>query len=195
MLSVASCTLDSSHLLLHCAIDKNGQQKTDLIQVNNGHSDATITWRNLDTAYDITINATLNYIDSYSFTCGSSESTFKVKIGENDILPENGILTLDLIYSNTKNIVADCTHKSYYLDCSINQKLEPGIYVHKVSKNKIYGSISWNSLSEDKNIPIASKVTTFNKGKAKDLELIQGQWKYKMQIASIEQKKVNYLSS
>ena len=188
VLSVASCTLDSSHLLLHCAIDKNGQQKNDLIQVNNGHSDATITWRNLDTAYDITINATLNYIDSYSFTCGSSESTFKVKIGENDILPENGILTLDLIYSNTKNIVADCTHKSYYLDCSINQKLEPGIFVHKVSKNKIYGSISWNSLSEDKNIPIASKVTTFNKGRAKDLELIQGQWKYKMQIASIEQK-------
>ena len=184
----ASCTVASTSLL-NCILNESNQAKTDLIQINNQQNTATIGWISLAGVYKIPINANLNYDDSYSLTYDSSSKNwgFKVKLMEKDILPENGFVTIDLNYDTSKNILAECTHNNHYLNCQFNLN-KPTKFLFKISKTKISGSISWENLKSDNTkeltIPLAYKLTNY--WKSYELELINGQWNYKMQARTDE---------
>ncbi len=183
----ASCTVASTSLL-NCILNESNQAKSDLIQINYQQNTATIGWTSMTEVYKIPINATLNYDDSYSLTYDSSSNNwgFKVKLMEKDILPENGFVTIDLNYDTSKNILAECTHNNHYLNCQFNLN-KPTKFLFKISKTKISGSISWENKSDNTKeltIPLAYKLTNY--WKSYELELINGQWNYKMQARTDE---------
>ena len=180
--ALATCTLESSKLLLHCTVDKDSQQKSDLIKINNVKNDATITWKNLNEPLDIPINATLNYYESYDFVSDSSSkiSTFEIQLLESDVLPTYGKVIIDIIYSDSKHALSECTYNNHKLTCKLNQIISIDTYVHKVSKTRTAGSITWNYLDKDKVIPISSIVTNY--WSSKNLDFVDGQWKYKIKV-------------
>ena len=189
----ASCNVASTSLL-NCVLNDLNQAKSDLIQINNVKNDATIEWKDLTEVNNIIIKATLNYEDSYSLTYDTTNNNweFKVKIMDEDILPENGLVTVDLIYitdENTLSTLADCTHKSHYLNCNFNLERSTQILL-KVSKTQNAGSIFWKNLQNDNTkeltIPIKTKISIYSKKQSKELELINGQWNYKIKVKTKE---------
>ena len=180
----ASCTV-ASDVLLNCVVNESNQAKSDLIQINNVINDATIELKNLSDVYNIPIISTLNYEDSYSLTYDSTNYIweFRVKLLEQDILPENGVVTIDLTYTSSDKVLANCVHENHILTCKFNLR-RPQNYLFKISKTKYSGSISWGNLQADNNkeltIPIASKINRYTTGGSKELELLDGQWNYKL---------------
>lgn len=189
----ASCTVSSTSLL-NCVLNDLNQEKSDLIQINNNKNNANIEWIGLTEVKNIIIKATLNYEDSYSLTYDTSNFIweFKVKIMDEDILPENGLVTIDLIYitsDNTLSALADCTHNSHYLNCNFNLQ-RPQQILLKVSKTQNTGSIFWKNLQNDNTkeltIPIKAEMSLYTKKLSKELELINGQWNYRIQARTNE---------
>ena len=159
---------------LNCIFGQVGQKQTDLIQLNSDFiTGATIKWTNLNKVYDILINATLKYVDSYNLQYHFSGNTirywdFKVKISEDSLLPENGKAQIDI-----------CSHKEFYLYCSFN-KTRPNTYLIQISPTKLSGSIAWENLDANVTIPLYSEISTITK--YYDLELINNQWTYMIQL-------------
>ena len=186
--SYASCTV-VSNVLLNCVVNEQNQEKADLIQMNNVKNEALIQWQALTDIYNIPINATLNYEDSYSLTYGINTYNwqFRVKLMEKDILPENGVVTIDLVYTSSDKILANCVHRSHYLNCEFNLQ-RPQSYLFKISETKYSGSISWviADNSKELTIPLASKMSIYMEGYSRELELIDGQWNYIIQARTEE---------
>ena len=170
---------------LNCIFGQVGQRQTDLIQLNSDFiTGATIKWTNLNKVYDIPINATLKYVDSYNLHYYFSGNTikywdFKVKISEDSLLPENGKAQIDLFFDSSTKLVAICSHKEFYLYCSFN-KTRPGTYLIQISPTKLSGSIAWENLDANITIPLYSEISTITN--FYDLELINNQWTYMIQI-------------
>lgn len=181
--SLASCTVVISQKKLNCEVSAANNVLVRLSNIKKDEAD--ITWSDLDGVYNIPITASLNYVDSYALSCATSSPylcTFKIKI--TDILPEDGIVIVDLTYSEIEKTTAECTYApNFYLNCKFNQQIKTGIYVNKISLNKDSGSITWTGLSEDNQIiPIKSKITNYIKKRSTDLELNDNnQWTYKIE--------------
>jgi hypothetical protein len=103
--SKANCEVKSNEKL-ECALEQAGQSNSDLVQISNeGDSDADINWRSgLTENFNIPINATLDFVDSYEikYTSSSYNWAFKVEIGADDTLPENGAVVIDLSLTDSK---------------------------------------------------------------------------------------------
>ena len=76
--------------------------------------------------------------------------------------------------------MSECTYNNHKLTCKLNQIISSDTYVHKVSKTRTAGSITWNNLDKDKVIPISSIVTNY--WYSKNLDFVDGQWKYKIKV-------------
>ena len=177
-LKTASCQVEADYKL-NCFLNEEGQTLFDLIQLTHElNSQATIKWTNLNKIYNIAIDASLKYEDSYSlaFHTGLNFNywDFRVKIKEK-VLPENGIVKLDLSFTSTDKEVAQCSHKNYYLYCAFN-RTRPSSYIFKISTVKDQGSIEWEDLEEDVQIPLAYTARTF--GQPYNLDYINNQWNY-----------------
>ena len=90
-------------------------------------------------------------------------STFEIQLLESDVLPAYGKVIIDIIYSDSEHALSECTYNNHKLTCKLNQIISLDTYVHKVSKTRTAGSITWNNLDEDKVIPISSTVTNRSK--------------------------------
>ena len=185
----ADCKVTSSDKL-ECIYNGSNQAKSDLIQLKYDSSvDATIKWSNLDTVKSIPMNDTLTFEDSFSLKYTYQKPwVFKIKLDDNDILPEDAIVEVDIIdSSNTdekKNkVVATCTHKSHYLNCEFTYK-RGAYYLIQISANKISGSINWKNLEENVSIPYYTKMKSFSD--AYYLDLIDGQWSYTLYASPSE---------
>ena len=132
---------------LDCSLEQTDQLMSDLIQINNsGDSVANINWKSgLEGNYDIPINTTLNYLYSFDlkYTTTSYNWDFKIKIGQDDILPENGVVLIDLSFTDSKQGSAKCIHNDHYLTCNFIWKRDT-YYLIKIAPKKD-GSITWNN--------------------------------------------------
>ena len=174
----ASCRAEDD-FVLDCFVNEIGQTVHDLVQLNyQVTNEATIKWSNLNKVYDIPINTTLKYIDSYSLAYNFISSTnrywdFRVKVEEN-ILPENGIVTIDLFFTSEK-IISTCKHRDRVLYCEIDHA-KPTSYLIQISPEKESGTVEWENLENNVTIPLAYTARTFNQ--PYNLELINNQWNY-----------------
>ena len=185
----ADCKVTSSDKL-ECIYNGSNQAKSDLIQLKYDSSvDATIKWSNLDTAKSIPMNDTLTFEDSFSLKYTYNNPwVFKIKLDDNDILPEDAIVEVDIIDSSNTDekrnkVVATCTHKSHYLNCEFTYK-RGAYYLIQISANKISGSINWKNLEENISIPYYTKMNFFSD--AYYLDLINGQWSYTLYASQSE---------
>lgn len=184
--SSALCIVKENSIL-NCSPNDNAQTKNDLVQLNNAEIEsATIKWNNLDSNYDMTINATLNYVGSYNliyFPNGYSPYwEFKIKISEN-ALPENGKVNVDLFYSSIsdKYIFATCTYKELFLFCKFSES-RGNKFLVQISPKRSLGSIKWQNLDKNETIPFF--VGIVNIGDVDGLELINNQYNFNM-IANV----------
>ena len=174
--TIASCEVSSS-TILKCYINEGGQTIFDLIKLNNQvTAGATIRWTNLDEVKDIAINTNLLYEDSYSLTYFSSGQywTFRVKLVEK-VLPENGFVIMDLFFTSTEKITANCYHREYYLYCEFKRN-KPTTYLVLISPTTFDGSIQWENLNDNATIPLSYTTRYFNQPRF--LEFINNQWNY-----------------
>ena len=187
--SLAQCYVSSEQdYVLNCLLNMENQNQFDLVQINNALSEgATINWQNLTKVYNIPINTTLKYEDSFSltYTFISSNSRyydFRVKILEN-VLPENSVVNIDLYPNlNSKNTkVSSCIHKSLFLYCSFNESRSRNTII-QISHTRSQGSIEWENL--ENNITIPTTFPTKSYWKSEDLQFINNQWNYTIQIRS-----------
>ena len=183
--SKANCEVKTIERLDCDLNDQNDQAISDLIQISNsGSSAADIKWvAGLVGVYNIVINATLNYVDSYDLTYDTTTYNwnFKVKIKETDSFPENGALIIDISLTNSEETTAKCTHNNHYLTCNFIWN-RANTYLIKIAPKK-YGSVNWNNLGsiEDnlKIIPLKSKMSTASNGLlAYNLYLNEGHWEF-----------------
>ena len=185
----ADCKVTSSDKL-ECIYNGSNQAKSDLIQLKYDSSvDATIKWSKLDTVKSIPMNDTLTFEDSFSLKYTYNNPwVFKIKLDDNDILPEDAIVEVDIIDSSNTDekrnkVVATCTHKSHYLNCEFTYK-RGAYYSIQISANKISGSINWKNLEENVSIPYYTKMNFFSD--AYYLDLINGQWSYTLYASQSE---------
>ena len=146
--SLAKCYVSSEdEYILNCLLSKEGQTQYDLIQINNALTEgANLNWQNLNKIYNIPINTTLKYEDSfsltYTFISGNNRYyDFRVKLVEN-VLPENSVVNIDLYLTSSKKKVSLCTYKSLYLYCTFNET-RSDTYLIQISSNRDKGSIEW----------------------------------------------------
>lgn len=176
--SKAACKV-SSNIKLICVVEAISQTKADLVQLNPELSEgATIKFNNLAETIDIPIETKLNYQDSYSLTYNQDEGNkwkFKVKLMETDILPENGLVSIDVFFYSDKAIVVDCKHKQHYLYCESSESHKT-YYLFQISPIKISGTVEWENIIANMTIPLNSVLTGYSGGS--DLELIDGRWNY-----------------
>ena len=171
---------------LDCELENDNQKNSDLIKISNsGSNDANIQWTaGLNTDYNIPINATLNYVNSYDlvYTSNSQKWDFRVKIKETDVLPEGGAVIIDLSLTAEQQEAATCIHNNHYLTCEFIWK-NPNTYLVKIVQKK-YGSITWDNINAiDENlfiIPFKSKITRIPEGY--NLYLNEGHWIYNLII-------------
>ena len=155
----------------------------DLIQLNyEVTNDATIKLKNLYDVYDIPINASLKYVDSYCLTYYSTNKNwnFRIKI-KNKNLPENSYVNIDLFTSSTGKVLAKCKHQNYYLYCEFTFN-KPSTYLIQISPIKLIGSVDWENLDYNTTIPINYTARSFDQPRF--LELIDGQWNYRIYSAA-----------
>ena len=178
--SKALCIVQQN-FILNCFPDENTQTIMDLIQLNNGQIEgATINWKNLTQVYDIPINTSLKYEDSYNIkyhVYGNSKYwDFKVKIKEN-VLPENSIVKIDLFFSPEEKVVAKCKHEEeLFLNCEFNHTKPNTNFLNQISPKKDLGSIDWENLEYNVTIPLYFEAS--NLWDSYNLELINAQWTY-----------------
>ena len=178
--NLAVCQAINSTFLLNYILNKEGQSRYDLIQINHEVTNgATIKWNNLFKPYEIPIEATLYYVDSYDMTYhyfapNTRYWDFRVKVGEK-VLPENSIVNIDLFYSSTVQIVAKCKHINYFLYCEFNYT-KASNYLISISPEKYLGSIEWENLENNVTVPLTFIPRYFNQ--PYNLELINNQWTY-----------------
>ena len=176
--SKAACKV-SSNIKLSCVVEAITQTRADLVQLNPELSEgATIKFNNLAETTDIAIETKLNYQDSYSLTYnqdGDNKWKFKVKLMETDILPENGLVSIDVFFYSDKAIVVDCKHKQHYLYCESSESHKT-YYLFQISPIKISGTVEWENIIANMTIPLYSSLKIYIGGS--DLELIDGRWNY-----------------
>ena len=178
--TIACCQVDAEiDSSLFCYLYEDGQTVYDLVQLNKEvTNDATIKWKNLYDVYDIPINASLKYVDSYSLAYFSTNKNWKFRIKLKDKnLPENSYVNIDLFTSSTGKVVAKCKHQNYYLYCEFTFN-RPSTYLIQISPIKLYGSVDWENLDYNTTIPINYTVRYFDQPRF--LELIDGQWNYQI---------------
>ena len=178
--NLAICEAINATFLLNCILNVEGQSRYDLIQINHEVTNgATIKWNNLFKPYEIPIEATLYYVDSYDMTYhyfapNTRYWDFRVKVGEK-VLPENSIVKMDLFYSSTVQVVAKCKHINYFLYCEFNYT-KASNYLISISPEKYLGSIEWENLENNVTVPLTFIPRYFNQ--PYNLELINNQWTY-----------------
>ena len=182
--SIASCG-SADNYILNCIIGEDGQKETDLIQINSEFTTgANIKWNDLPNIYDIPINTTLKYKDSYDLKYDYSQNylwEFKVKITDDSILPESGKVVLDLYFDSNTIVFSSCNHLNYMLYCSFH-KSKGNKCLIKIPPTKFSGSIEWENLDDNITIPLYYEVNTyFSSG---DLEFIDNQWTYSLSVRS-----------
>ena len=177
--SKVSCQVMSSERL-DCQLTQDGQAMSDLIVISNsGANDADIEWTGLSENYYIPINATLNYEDSLDlvYTSNSKKWNFRVKIKETDVLPENGVVIIDLSLTSEKKTTANCKYSNHYLTCDFIWGRSDRYLIKIIQKDS--GSITWNDMGSEENffiIPFKSKINLYNG--AYNMDLIDGNWNY-----------------
>ena len=183
--SLAKCYVSSEdEYILNCLLSKEGQTQYDLIQINNALTEgANLNWQNLNKIYNIPINTTLKYEDSfsltYTFISGNNRYyDFRVKLVEN-VLPENSVVNIDLYLTSSKKKVSLCTYKSLYLYCTFNET-RYDTYLIQISSNRDKGSIEWENLENSVTIPITFIVNTY--WGADNLTFINNQWVYTLKV-------------
>ena len=167
-------------LILNCYINKESQAQTDLVQLNyEVTAGATIKLTGILTATNIPIMTSLVYEDSYNlkyFSTGEKHWEFEVKIKEN-ILPENSLVKIDLLFDSTSKAVADCIHNSLMLNCRlVKEKPSNNDFLIKISSEKFDGSIFWQNLEDAPIIPLIYYPSNYEQGY--NLTFINGQWNY-----------------
>ena len=171
-------------LILNCYINKESQAKTDLVQLNyEVTTGASIKLTGILTATNIPIMTSLEYEDSYNlkyFSTGDIHWEFQVKIKEN-VLPENSLVKIDLLFDSTNKAVADCIHNSLKLNCRlVKNRPSNSNFLIKISSEKFDGSIFWQNLEDDAIIPLIYNPTSYYQGY--NLAFINGQWNYNIQL-------------
>ena len=167
-------------LILNCHINKESQAKTDLVQLNyEVTTGASIKLTGILTATNIPIMTSLEYEDSYNlkyFSTGDKHWEFQVKIKEN-VLPENSLVKIDLLFDSTSKAVADCIHNSLMLNCRlVKEKPSNNDFLIKISSEKFDGSIFWQNLEDAPIIPLIYYPSNYEQGY--NLTFINGQWNY-----------------
>ena len=195
--TLATCQVESG-FILNCYVNEEDQTILDLIQINHQLTNgATIRWTNLNQIYDILIYATLKYDDSffmsYHFVSSSNKYwDFKIKIQEK-ILPENGIVKVDLFFTSEELVVATCIHNNFYLNCKFNHD-KPANFLIQISPIKYEGSIEWENLENNITVPLSVKGRVFVQ--VDSLEFINNiQWNYILKFASSSSLDLGGLSS
>ena len=111
--------------ILNCYLNLVGQAQTDLVQLNyEATFGATLKLNGILVATNIPIMTSLVYEDSYNlkyFSSGDKHWEFQVKIKENEenVLPENSLVKIDLLFDSTSKVVADCIHNRLMLNCRL----------------------------------------------------------------------------
>lgn len=183
--SLASCT-SQNDFILNCFANEKTQTKMDLIQINNENIEgATINWKNLTEAYDVPINTSLKYDNSYSLkyhVYGNSKYwDFKVKIKE-DVLPAKSTVKIDIFFSDDLKLVATCKYETLFLNCEFNKTKPNTAFLIQISPTKSLGSIDWENLDSNATVPFDFAATNYYN--AYDLELINNQWTYILSASS-----------
>ena len=169
--------------ILNCYLNLVGQAQTDLVQLNyEATFGATLKLNGILVATNIPIMTSLVYEDSYNlkyFSSGDKHWEFQVKIKENEenVLPENSLVKIDLLFDSTNKVVADCIHNRLMLNCRlVKTKPNNNEFLIKISSEKLDGSIFWQNLEDDAIIPLIYNPTNVQQGY--NLAFINGQWNY-----------------
>jgi hypothetical protein len=174
LLSQSTC-YSNDNSMLDCIVDKEEQDELGLVKIHYIYSDkSTLSWNNLTKSYEIPLEITLNYINSYNLVYTLTKLwSFKIKIVQ--ILPENSLVYVD-IKINDNPTITKCYYVNSELKCQTDKIEEENTSSLKISYQKKEGSIIWeNFRSKDIPITISFSITYEN---SYNLNFKDGSWNF-----------------
>ena len=177
---------DAYYPNLDCYLKQNGQTNLDTIQLNNDYSNnPNIKWLNLTNTYDIPIDCSLKYKDSFNListplstsSYAKIEVKFRIEIEKETELPDNAMVIIDINYFR-KNQSATCYHHNLLLNCSFLDSSREDFRC-RILPEKKSGTVTWLNLNVNSNyyVPVVYNITYVE---GYNLELINNKWNFKL---------------
>ena len=165
---------------LNCSVLEKGQSRYDLIKLSPERNNATIIWKNLTKIYEIPIDCSLTFRESYpilyEYINYLGYFTFELEI-EEDILPDNALVKIDIKFGE-KNIVCPCYYSDYFLQCDFSLKSNLNWICQILPKNT--STVEWLNINKDSKIYVPIKNELDILSKAYNLQLINLKWNFKL---------------
>ena len=177
--TLANC-ISGQKFNLICSFLEKGQSRYDLIKLNPERNNANIIWKNLTKIYEIPIDCSLTFKESYPITYEYSNYfyyfTFELEI-EEDILPEDALVKIDIKFGE-KNIVCPCYYSDYYLQCDFAVQWNLNWICQILPKNA--STVEWLNIDKKSKIYVPIKNELDILSKAYNLQLINLKWNFKL---------------
>ena len=185
-LSSATC-FSNDNSILECEVDNTEQIETDLVTIHYIKSQySTIKWSNLTKVYEIPIEKELTYLNSVNLAYTSTKLwSFIIKFSEDNIFPEQALVTIDIKINDNSSIVK-CYYVNSNLKCKTENIEEEETLSLKISYEKKDGSIKWKNIrTKDIPITISSQITYEN---SYDLQFINNAWTFLLKATTTNDK-------
>ena len=139
--------------LFNCIVEGDNHEITDLVMVSPKAdiNDISVDWNDRLTSDDVIIRkAELTFLNAYDLEYSNREWNFKIAVKDDENLPENAKVNVDILLSNYGVTTATCSFKNHILFCVSSQSIS-NMFKLQVEKEK--GSVIWNGIKE-KAVPI-----------------------------------------
>ena len=87
-------------------------------------------------------NANLKFIKAYDYF---NQTSIKILVGDDQNLPNNAVLSIDIIYSSGHTYSKKCIYNNHILTCPF---VDDSSYVTYIHNMKYLGSVTWNNIQE-----------------------------------------------
>ena len=130
-------------LYLDCVVEGENQDIFDLVYLSNTQEHhSSIEKFNFGDFKNIKRYANLKFIKAYDYF---NQTSIKILVGDDQNLPNNAALSIDVIYSTGHTYAKKCIYNNHILTCAF---VDDSSYITYIHNMKYLGSVSWNNIQE-----------------------------------------------
>ena len=128
---------------LDCIVEGENQDIYDLVYLSNTQEHhSSIEIFKYGNCQNIKRNANLKFIKAYDYF---NQTSIKILVGDDQNLPNNAVLSIDIIYSSGHTYSKKCIYNNHILTCPF---VDDSSYVTYIHNMKYLGSVTWNNIQE-----------------------------------------------
>ena len=162
--SIATCYYNEDNDELKCSVDREEQDKMDLVQLNHiKTTESSITWINLSVDEKISLICDLTFVTADKLMVGSDGYwIFDIDISD-ETIPNYSKIVIDIyvkIDSVETNSVAECYLENKKFTCITKYKTYELITVKLGKTQNSLSTVTWKNIQEFNNDKIHMNITT-----------------------------------